>query len=330
MSIGSNLEDVSLSVVIPAFNERESLQVLLREIDEVIRGDNVRGGVVGTTEVIVVDDGSNDGTFNFLKQADQDYKFTFKLRVFRLRRNSGKSTALKIGLRNTLGSTVALMDADLQDNPADLISMVETSRQNGSLVVGWKKVRRDPLSKRIPSKIFNSIVSGLSGVSLHDHNCGFKVGPGVLFRAIPMYGELHRFIPCLAAHAGYPVDEVVVAHRARRFGKSKFGFERFIRGLADLLTVAFINRYSNRPNHAFTGLSIASFFVGSIIFAYLFAAKLFWNLPIDGRPLFDIGMLLLLSSLILTCFGFVLEVLLRHTSGRSWVEGLEVVEEFGD
>lgn len=327
MSVTPSQSDLKLSIVIPAFNERESLERLLPEIDDALRAASDGPLAVGLTEVIVVDDGSSDGTFGYLEDQIEAGNFDFHLRAFRLRRNRGKSAALKVGLRSSRGATVALMDADLQDNPSDLASMVEASRRTGGLIVGWKKIRKDPISKRFPSKVFNRIVSRVSGVNLHDHNCGFKAGPGVLFRGIPMYGELHRFIPCLAWYAGFPVEEMVVEHRAREFGTSKFGLERFARGIADLLTVSFINRYSKRPNHAFAGVSIIAFLLGFSIFSYLFFVKIAWGQPIDGRPLFDVGMLLLLASLILLCFGFVLEALLRHTGGDSWVESLDVVDE---
>ncbi|QDU21571.1 glycosyltransferase family 2 protein [Urbifossiella limnaea] len=228
-----------LSLVVPVLNERESLGPLHAEISEV-------AATLGRpVEVIFIDDGSTDGSWGIvLKLAEVDPR----VRGIRFRRNFGKAAALAAGFRAARGADVVTMDADLQDDPHEIPRFLD-ALQNKDVVSGWKQVRHDPWHKVFPSRVFNAMVSRLTGVPLHDHNCGMKAYRREVFREVKLYGELHRFIPVLAAARGFTVGELVIQHRPRKFGYSKYGFRRFAKGFLDLVTVKFLTGFGHRPQH---------------------------------------------------------------------------------
>ena len=242
-----------LSVVIPVFNEEESLEELHRQLDEVATAEGY------DLDIIFVDDGSRDRsweTIHRLASADP------RVRGLKFRRNFGKAAALSVGFSQAHGEYVMTLDADLQDDPAEIPSFLAEIAKGHDVVSGWKKTRHDPWHKVGPSHVFNWMVSKLTGVKLHDHNCGMKCYLREIFDEVRLYGELHRFVPVLAAARGYRVSEVVVQHRARRFGHSKYGLTRFVKGFLDLLTVRFLTGFGQRPQHALGTIGLASFFLG--------------------------------------------------------------------
>jgi glycosyltransferase involved in cell wall biosynthesis len=274
-----------LSVVIPAFNEAESIPELQRELGETLD----RIGLAW--EAIYVDDGSRDGTDQAianLAAADR------RVRGVSLRRNFGKSAALATGFRLARGERVVTIDADLQDDPAELPRLLAALDSGLDLVSGWKQKRQDPLSKTVPSRLFNAVTSMVAGVRLHDFNCGFKVYRREVTEAISIYGELHRFVPALAHWAGFKVGELPVRHRARRFGRSKFGASRFVNGLLDLMSAAFISTSALKPLHVFGRIGLAFLVLGAGLGLW-FVALWVRGEPMHVRPLmlFGAGLVLL-------------------------------------
>lgn len=229
-----------ISLVIPVFNEEESLEPLCEEIFAVAKS------LGRPIEVLFVDDGSQDGSWALVEQLADRHS---EIRGLRFRRNFGKAAALQAGFSQARGGTIFTLDADLQDDPAEIPRFLKALDEGRDVVSGWKKVRHDPWHKVFPSRVFNWMVSRLTGVKLHDHNCGFKAYRGDAARSVRLYGELHRFVPVLAAARGFRVGELVVHHRARKFGRSKFGARRFIKGFLDLLSVSFITTFGYRPMH---------------------------------------------------------------------------------
>jgi dolichol-phosphate mannosyltransferase len=229
-----------LSLVIPAYNERESLAALFAEIAEVAAGLDVR------VEVIFVDDGSKDGSWEVIRElaATDD-----RVRGIRFRRNFGKAAALQAGFQIARGAVVMTLDADLQDDPHEIPKFLAAIRGGLDVVSGWKKVRLDPWHKVFPSRVFNRLVGWMTGVHLHDHNCGFKAYRAEVLREVELYGELHRFVPILASGRGFKVGELVINHRPRKFGRSKYRWQRFVKGFLDLFTVHFLTKFGRRPQH---------------------------------------------------------------------------------
>ncbi|MDO4576232.1 MAG: glycosyltransferase family 2 protein [Planctomycetia bacterium] len=254
---------MKLSLIIPVFNEKESLPELLREIEEVC-------AVYGyAKEVFFVDDGSTDGSWEVIQNlagACAD------VRGIRFRRNFGKAAALQAGFERVTGDFVFTMDADLQDDPAEIPNFLAKMAEGYDLVSGWKKNRHDPWHKVGPSRVFNRMVNLLSGLTLHDHNCGLKCYRAAVLKEIRIYGEFHRFIPTLASARGFRVCEVVVQHRARQFGRSKYGMARFLKGFLDLLTVTLLTRFGQRPLHLLGGAALFS-----LLFGILCCVVLFWS-----------------------------------------------------
>jgi dolichol-phosphate mannosyltransferase len=242
-----------LSLVIPVFNEKESLEPLLNEIHEVAKLLPER-----RVEVVFVDDGSRDGSWDVIAALAAN---TPNVRGLRFQRNFGKAAALNAGFRNTTGDVVMTLDADLQDDPHEIPEFLKKLDEGFDLVSGYKQKRNDPIYKVFPSRVFNWLVSTVTGVKLHDHNCGFKAYRSAVTKDVRLYGELHRYVPVLAASKGYKVGERVVNHRARKFGSSKFGFERYLKGFLDLMQVKFTTRYGWRPMHFFGTLGFAAFLI---------------------------------------------------------------------
>lgn len=254
--------DIYLSIVIPLFNEEESLTPLCEQID-VVLGDLGR-----PAEVILIDDGSTDNSYAVIEKLAVTYDW---LRAVRFRRNNHKAAALSTGFREARGELIVTMDADLQDDPAEIPNLIQALSDDKDLVSGWKKTRHDPISKTAPSKVFNLVTSMVSGIRLHDFNCGLKIyRREVAEDALPyLYGELYRFLPAMAHWAGYKVTEIPVVHRARQFGVSKFGAKRLLNGFLDLLSVTFVVRFMTTPMHVFGSLGLLSTLAGSAIGAYI-------------------------------------------------------------
>jgi len=296
----------SISVVIPVFDERESLRPLVAELLPVLRSLGLRA------EVVFVDDGSRDGSGDVLADLAAAEA---QVRVVSLRRNFGKGAALMAGFRHATGDAVVTMDADLQDDPAEIPAMVAALQEGADLVSGWKADRRDPWSKRIASKVFNGVTSRMSGLALHDLNCGLKAYRAEVVRSLSLSGDLYRYIPVMAAAEGFRVQEMAVNHRPRRFGRSKYGLERYVRGFLDLLTIMFIGRFRWRPMHLFGGLGLLFSVAGIGISAYMAALKIAGH-PIGQRPLLLLGVLLTVVGVQLFTIGLMSEMIQRNHMRR--------------
>jgi glycosyltransferase involved in cell wall biosynthesis len=298
-----------LSVVVPVFNERDALRELYAEIESACDSIGL------AWELIFVDDGSTDGTAELLQELAAE---RHQIRVVRLRRNFGKSAALAAGFEQTSGQTVVTLDGDGQDDPAEIPALVRRLGEGYQLVSGWKRERHDPAPRRWASRLFNGVTARLSGVRLHDFNCGLKAYDGECARSLQIYGELHRYIPVLGVQRGWRVTELPVNHRARRHGRSNFGFERYARGPFDLLTVLFIGRYQYRPLHLFGGLGFALILVGVVISAYL-AVLRFGGEAIGDRPLLLLGALLIVVGIQLLTFGLLSQMFVAMRPEQSAV-----------
>jgi glycosyltransferase involved in cell wall biosynthesis len=295
-----------LSIVVPVFNEADSLLPLLAEIDA------AAAGLGAPYEVIFVDDGSTDGSTATLARIARSRP---DVRVIEFRRNFGKAAALDAGFRAAAGDVVFTLDADLQDDPAEFAAFLAKLAEGYDVVSGWKHRRLDPLDKTAPSKVFNWVVGRVSGVRLNDFNCGFKAYRAEALEDLTLYGELHRFIPVLLHWRGFRVGEVPVNHRARRFGKSKFGASRLFKGALDLATVILNTRYQTRPLHVF---GLAGTLLGASGFLILSYLTVLWFAgagPIGDRPLFFLGILLAVSSLQFFTVGLLAEFIQRQASG---------------
>jgi len=314
-----------ISVVVPVYNEEESLVELHRQLDEVFAS-----GSLGPVEFLFVDDGSRDGSWRVVSElARRDPR----IRAIRFRRNFGKASALTAGFQAARGDRVFTLDADLQDDPAEIPRFLAMLDDRGlDVVSGWKKTRHDPWHKVYPSRVFNWMVSALTGCVLHDHNCGFKVYRGEVLREVGIYGELHRFVPALAHARGFRVGEMEVHHRPRVHGSSKYGVARFAKGFLDLLTVVFLTRFRQRPLHVFGGSGLllsALGFLGLLYLALVWTAG-FWMehpKPIGGRPLLSYSIALLVVGVQLFSLGILAELVtaygIREADTHSVAETIE-------
>ena len=266
-------------------------------------------------EAVFVDDGSEDGTFSALTRL---HAAADNVKVVRLRRNFGKAAALQAGFEAAEGEIVVTIDGDLQDDPAEIPHLLAKLDEGFDLVSGWKTRRRDPLSRRIPSRIFNGVTGRLSGLRLHDLNCGLKAYRAEVLRGLRIYGELHRFIPVLAHYRGFRVAELAVNHRPREHGRSRYGIERYLRGFLDLLTVTFMGRYRHRPLHLFGGLGLALAGGGSLVLVYMAALKLGGS-AIGHRPLLTLGVLLVVVGMQFLSLGLLSELITSHHEEREGV-----------
>lgn len=244
-----------LTIVIPVFNEAESLAELVARIRDVAGRDDSR------YQILLVDDGSSDGSWQVIQQLSEEYDM---VRGLKLRRNFGKAAALAAGFEHAQGAVVITMDADLQDDPNEIPNLLAKLDEGFDVVSGWKQVRHDPWHKVLPSRLFNSMISWLTQVRLHDHNCGLKAYRREVLEEVHLYGEMHRFVPVLAASKGFRVGEIVIQHHPRKHGQSKYGVERFIKGFLDLMTVHFLTDYGNRPQHLLGTIGLISFGGGSL------------------------------------------------------------------
>ena len=253
-------EDRQISIVIPVFNEEGSLDQLHRELSEVASSNSLQ------LQIIMIDDGSSDSTWSIISRlAEHDSRVL----GVRFRRNFGKAAALRAGFEQVTGEIIVMMDADLQDTPSELPNLLAKLDEGNDVVSGWKRKRHDPWHKRWPSKGFNALVGALSGLKLHDHNCGFKCFKREIVDEIDMYGERHRFIPVLAAAQGFRVDEVAVEHRPRTSGESKYGWSRIPKGFLDLVTIPLVTQFRNRPQHWLGSAGLVSLLMGAICMTYL-------------------------------------------------------------
>jgi len=291
-----------ISVVVPVHNEERSVALLLDELGSAL------DGIGRPWEAVFVDDGSTDGTFSALTRL---HDAGDNVRIVRLRRNFGKAAALQAGFEEARGDVVVTIDGDLQDDPAEIPRLLAKLDEGFDLVSGWKAKRRDPLSRRIPSRIFNSVSGRMSGLRLHDLNCGLKAYRAEVLHGLRLYGELHRFVPVLAHYRGFRVAEVPVNHRPREHGRSRYGMERYVRGFLDLLTVTFMGRYRHRPLHLFGGLGLVLSLLGGIVLVYLAALKLAGQ-AIGHRPLLTLGVLLVVVGIQLLSLGLLSELITSH------------------
>jgi glycosyltransferase involved in cell wall biosynthesis len=301
-----------ISVVVPLYNECESLPQLHTEIEAV--ADAARLDL----EVVFVDDGSTDGSWGAVAELARKHAWVHGLRF---RRNFGKAAALAAGFKAARGEVVLTLDADLQDDPREIPRFLEALGGGLDVVSGWKQVRHDPWHKTMPSKVFNGLVGWLTGVRLHDHNCGFKAYRAEVLREVRLYGELHRFVPVLAAARGFRVGEIAVAHRPRRFGRSKYGVRRFVKGFLDLLTVKFLTGFSQRPQHLLGSVGLLAFALGTLGMGYLAATWVLGNLhlidytPLHQRPLLIYSVAALLLGAQMMSIGFLAELITAYQGG---------------
>lgn len=303
---------MQISVVIPLFNEEESLPELTAWIDTVMKNHNF------SYEIIMIDDGSTDNSWAVIKKLSLE---NFHVKGIKFQRNYGKAAGLYKGFEAAQGDVVITMDADLQDSPDEIPALYHMiTQEKYDLVSGWKKKRYDPvLSKNIPSKLYNFTVRRMTGIRLHDFNCGLKAYKKQVVKSIEVYGEMHRYIPVLAKWAGFTkIGEKVVQHQERKYGITKFGMERFIRGPLDLLSVIFISKFSKRPMHLFGTFGILSFIIGFIILVHLSYMKLLHEqYNMTQRPLFFLGAICLLVGVQLFLTGFLAELVSRSSSDRN-------------
>lgn len=307
-----------LSIVVPFLNEMDSLPQLVGEVRAVM------AGIETDYEILLVDDGSTDNGPGIVRSLCAAHP---QVRLIRFNRNFGKAAALSAGIAHARGEIIITMDADLQDDPKEIPRFLQEIEAGYGVVSGWKKKRYDPLDKTFPSKIFNWIVRKTFALDLHDINCGFKAYTRNAAQALRLYGELHRFTPALLHAAGFSVKELVIAHRARQFGTSKYGFSRFIKGLFDLATVLLLTRYSARPLHFFGGVAIVLGLFGFLILAYLTVVWFVGLGPIGNRPLLFLGILLITTATQLISVGLVAELI--QTSQLSEDRKYVIKELFG-
>jgi glycosyltransferase involved in cell wall biosynthesis len=295
-----------ISVVVPVHNEERSVALLYDELDSALQQ------LGRPWEVLFVDDGSSDGTHAALTRL---HAANDNVVVVRLRRNFGKAAALAAGFAQAKGEVIVTIDGDLQDDPAEIPKLLAKLDEGFDLVSGWKTKRRDPLRRRIPSKLFNAVTGWVSGVRLHDMNCGLKAYRAEVVRGLRLYGELHRFTPVLADQRGYRIAEVPVNHRPREHGRSRYGIERYLRGFLDLLTVSFIGRYRQRPLHLFGGVGLLLAVAGFGILVYLTIDKMLGH-AIGGRPLLILGVLLVVVGIQIFSLGLITELITSHHEER--------------
>ena len=309
-------QKIDISVVVPLYNEAESLPELVAWIDRVAKQNDL------SYEVIMIDDGSNDGSWGVVEQLRGEYP---AVRGLSFMRNYGKSAALYCGFEMAQGEVVFTMDADLQDSPDEIPEMRRMILEDGyDLVSGWKRKRHDPLGKRLPSKFFNFTARLMSGIKLHDFNCGLKAYRRKVVKSIEVYGEMHRYIPILAKHAGFKrIGEKVVCHYERKYGKSKFGLERMIKGYLDLISVSFMSHFGRSPMYLFGGLGTLMFLFGGATALWIIVDKLYSQLNglvwrgVTEQPLFYLALLAIVLGVQLFRAGFLGELINRRSSDRN-------------
>ncbi|WP_295767248.1 glycosyltransferase family 2 protein [uncultured Mucilaginibacter sp.] len=308
---------MDISVVVPLYNEVESLPELTAWIARVMNENRF------TYEILLVDDGSRDGSWEEICRLNLDNPF---IKGVKFRRNYGKSAALNVGFEAAQGDVIITMDADLQDSPDEIPALYKRiAEEKYDLISGWKAKRYDPLSKTIPTKLFNAATRKMSGIdNLHDFNCGLKAYRKAVVKNIEVYGEMHRYIPVLAKWAGFTkIGEQVVEHRARKYGKTKFGMSRFINGFLDLLSIFFVGKFGKRPMHFFGSMGVLSFFIGMILAVWILAEKLIHisnnerYRDATDQPLFYLALVAIVVGFQLFLTGFVAELVSRNSPDRN-------------
>ncbi|HWR01725.1 MAG TPA: glycosyltransferase family 2 protein [Chlorobaculum sp.] len=308
----------SLSVIVPLYNEQESLAELCNRLFGALDDPELHRCFPDgfSYEIIMVDDGSSDGSVGLIKRMMDEKP---QMRLISFRRNYGKTAALSAGFRAASGEVVVTIDADMQDDPQEFRPLVMKIQEGFDMVSGWKQQRNDPISKTLPSKLFNLTTRIFSGIPLHDFNCGLKAYSRELAASLDLHGEMHRYIPVLAQWKGYRVTEIPVRHHPRKYGKSKFGSSRFFAGLFDFLSVMFITRYLSRPMHFFGMMGLGSFLTGLVISLYVTIDKLMNHRPVSNRPILFLGILLIILGVQLFSTGLLGEMLsTRPTRDAGW------------
>ncbi|HEX54914.1 MAG: glycosyltransferase [Candidatus Altiarchaeales archaeon] len=295
---------VEISIIIPVFNEERNLPELYSELTRVLEK------IKKDYEIIFVDDGSTDNSFQVLKEIREKDE---RVKIIKFRRNFGKSAALSQGFKRAHGEIIFTLDADLQDNPEEIPKFLRKIDQGYDLVVGWRFRRKDPITKKLPSRIFNFLTSLITGIKIHDFNCCFKAFRREVAKNIKVYGELHRYIPVLAFWKGYRIAEIKIEHRPRRYGRSKYGIMRLIKGFLDLITVKFLITYAKRPLHFFGIIGFLSLIIGFFIGLYLLYVKYILNQLIGDRPLLLLSVLLVLVGLQFIFMGLIGEMITSAT-----------------
>ncbi|MEE1944909.1 glycosyltransferase family 2 protein [Pedobacter sp. KR3-3] len=308
---------MDISIVIPLYNEEESLPELIAWIDKVMVENNF------SYEAIFVDDGSKDTSWSVITQLKESYG---SVKGIKFRRNYGKSAALNVGFEAAQGDVIITMDADLQDSPDEVPELYRRIKEeNFDIISGWKKKRYDPITKTIPTKLFNAATRKMSGIQLNDFNCGLKAYRKDVVKTIEVYGEMHRYIPVIAKWAGFSkIGEQVVEHRARKYGVTKFGLSRFINGFLDLLSIFFVGKFGKRPMHFFGSLGVLSFFIGIIMTLWMIGVKLYhiaahipYKREITDQPLFYIALVAIIVGSQMFLTGFVAELVTRNAPERN-------------
>ena len=302
MTSTTESQTLEISIVVPLYNEEESLSEL---VDQIKKSLPYR-----SFELIFVDDGSNDSSWDVIEQL---VEVNSEVKGISLGVNQGKSYALQAGFNEVKGQYIVTLDADLQDDPAEIEQMICSLESGYDLVSGWKKKRFDPISKTIPSKFFNWVTRRAAGIHLHDFNCGLKAYRAEVVAHIQLYGELHRYIPLLAKRAGFgSITEQIVQHRARKYGRTKFGLSRFINGFLDLITILFVQKYLQKPMHFFGTIGVLLMSIGSLINIYLAGIRIFYNAGIGNRPLLFLGILLMVLGVQFLSTGFLGELINKN------------------
>ena len=303
-------QKIDISVVVPLYNEEESLPELVAWIDRVAKANSL------AYEIIMVDDGSSDGSWGVVERLKGEYPV---IRGISFMRNYGKSAALYCGFEMAEGEVVITMDADLQDSPDEIPELRRMILEDGyDLVSGWKRKRYDPIGKRWPSKFFNLTARFMSGIKLHDFNCGLKAYRRKVVKSIEVYGEMHRYIPILAKHAGFKrIGEKVVEHHERKYGKSKFGLERMVKGYLDLISVSFMSHFGRSPMYIFGGLGTVMFLFGFFAVAWIIAEKFISGHPLTNQPLFYLSLVAIVLGVQLFLAGFLGELINRRSADRN-------------
>ncbi|MGV3640116.1 MAG: glycosyltransferase family 2 protein [Adhaeribacter sp.] len=309
--------ELNISVVVPLLNEAESLPELTQWIGRVMDTHGF------SYEIILIDDGSTDPSWKVIQTLSAENKH---IKAIRFNRNYGKSAALNVGFRQSIGQVVITMDADLQDSPEEIPELYDMVRNQGyDLVSGWKKKRFDPLTKTIPTKLFNGVTRKISGISLHDFNCGLKAYDQRVVKSIEVYGEMHRYIPVIAKWNGfYRIGEKVVQHQERKYGVTKFGLERFVYGFLDLMSITFVSRFRKRPMHFFGTMGSVSFLIGFLITIWLLGEKFYFSFiqhqrirDVVDQPLFFLALVALVIGVQLFLAGFLAEMISLSGSRRN-------------
>jgi len=292
-----------LSVVIPAYNEEENVPILYEKLKKVL------DGLGQDYEIIFVDDGSTDGTYQRLKQlAEKDSR----LKIIRFKRNYGQTAAMSAGFEHAKGNVIITLDADLQNDPEDIPLLLEKLEEGYHVVSGWRKDRKDPfLSRKLPSMVANWLISKITGVHLHDYGCTLKAYRAEVVKDLELFGDMHRFLPALTKRGGAKITEVVVRHHPRMFGRSKYGIGRTVRVLLDIMLVKFLNEYINKPLYMFGSVGFLLLGLGLFSLFYLIFLKLFLEEPIGRRPLLTLSVLLILAGIQLISTGLLAELLVR-------------------